>query len=93
MLLRKMTTKDESFAFGKDCIIYGEYIPYYTGTSHMSQMIDPKSVELHLELMSENFFEKMIRKLERLVHAVSKTLRSKFRTKEREDEGALEENI
>lgn len=81
---------NESSAFGKDCIIYGDYIPFYTGASHI---INPKSVELHLELMSENCFEKMIRKIERLVNAVSKTLRSKFRTKEREDEGALEENI
>ncbi len=82
--------ENESSAFGKDSYVYGDYIPFYTGASHM---INPKSVELHLELMSENCFEKMIRKLERLVNAVSKTLRSKFRTKEREDEGALEENI
>ena len=68
------------------------YPPIYLPFS-MLHIINPKSVELHLELMSENCFEKMIRKLERLVNAVSKTLRNKFRTKEREDEGALEENI
>ena len=83
-------TENESYAFGKDCIIYGDYTLFYTGAS---QMIDPKSVELHLELLSENCFEKMIRKLERMFNAVSKRVRSKFRTKEREDEGALEENI
>lgn len=69
------------------------YYPPINFSFNILQMIDPKSVELHLELMSENCFEKMIRKLERLSNAVSKTIRSKFRTKEREDEGALEENI
>ena len=77
--------KTESFAFGKDSYAYGKV--------NIPQMFNPKSVELHLELMSENCFEKMIRKLERMFNAVSKTIRSKFRTKEREDEGALEENI
>jgi len=83
-------TENESSAFGKDCIIYGDNCFYYSGAS---QMINPKSVELHLELLSENCFEKMIRKLERMFNAVSKTIRRKFRQKERDYEGALEENI
>ena len=72
-------TDNETSAFGKDCIIYGDYIPYYTGAS---QMINPKSVELHLELLSENCFERLVRKLERMFNAVSKRVRSKFKQKE-----------
>jgi hypothetical protein len=77
--------KTESFAFGKDSYVHGKV--------NIPQMINPKSVELHLELLSENCFERLVRKIERISNAVSKRVRSKFKQKERDDEGALEENI